>query len=63
MYDDPRWADTVVGLATLGGALSGVAAVVAALVAFLEGEYQAVGLCLVAAALAFGLLANALLRD
>jgi hypothetical protein len=55
--------DTIIGLVTLGGAITGVAGLVAALVAFFSGEFVATGVCLIAAALSFGLLANALIRE
>jgi hypothetical protein len=51
----------VIGWATYGSASIGVLSVLAAVLAF--GDWQGVGLCLIAAALAFGLLANAVLRQ
>jgi hypothetical protein len=55
--------NTIIGLATVGGGIIGIAGFVAALVAFFSGDFVATGLCLVAAALSFGLLANAVLRE
>ena len=55
--------NTMIGLATLGCAVTGVAGFLSAIAAFADGEYIAVGVCLVAAALAFGLLANVVLRE
>lgn len=54
---------TTIGLVTLGGSVSGVASLVAALFPFFDGDYAGAGMCLLAAAMSFGLLANALLRD
>jgi len=55
--------NTIIGLATLGGGVTGVAGFLAALVAFFSGDFVATGVCLIAAALSFGLLANALFRQ
>ena len=52
----------LIGIATLGAAITGVFALLAGLFAFLSGQWQAAGVCLLAASLAFGALANALLR-
>jgi hypothetical protein len=52
----------VVGVATLGSVIAGVIALFASLFAFASGEWQAAGVCLVASAIAFGSLANAVLR-
>jgi hypothetical protein len=52
----------LIGLATVGAAATGVFALFAALLSFASGQWQAAGVCLIAAALAFGALANALLR-
>jgi hypothetical protein len=51
------------GLAALGGVVTGALGLVAALFPFFDGDFTATGLCLIAAALSFGLLANAVLRD
>jgi hypothetical protein len=63
MSENRRQFDTIIGLVTLGGAITGVAGLVVAFVALLSGEFVATGVCLVAAALSFGLLANALIRE
>jgi hypothetical protein len=55
--------NTVLGLAMLGSLIVGIAALLAALAAFIDGDNVAVGLCLAAAALAFGLLSNAVLKS
>jgi len=52
----------LIGLATLGTAITGAASLLLALFAFFSGQWQAAGLCLLAAAFAFGLLGNAMLR-
>jgi hypothetical protein len=52
----------LIGLATLGTAITGAFALLAALFAFVAGQWEAVGVCLLAASVAFGALANALLR-
>ena len=63
MSENRRKFETLIGLVILGGAITGVAGFVAALVAFFSGEFVATGACLIAAALSFGLLANALIRE
>jgi len=55
--------DPVIGLVIVGGSLTGVAGLVAAAVSSFGGDRLATGMCLVGAALAFGLLANAVLRS
>jgi hypothetical protein len=52
----------LIGLTTLGGGVTGALAVLLGLLALVRGDLAASGVCLTAAALAFGLLANALLR-
>lgn len=51
------------GLAILGGMLAGGSALLVALLAAFSGDYTAAGICLAAAGLAFGLLANAFYRS
>ena len=53
----------VAGLAIGGGILTGFAALLGALSWFIGGQPMVGSICLVAAALAFGLTANAVLRD
>jgi hypothetical protein len=62
MSRDRKRLDTIIGLAALGSSITGVVSLIAALFPFFNGEFDAVGLCLIAAALSFGLLANALIR-
>ena len=55
----PVWA----GLSVLGGFIIGIIALLAGILAvFNEYDYIGAGLCFLASALAFGLLANALFR-
>jgi hypothetical protein len=60
MSDNQRQLDAFIGLATLGCGITGIAGFLAALFAFFSGDFVATGVCLTAAALSFGLLANAL---
>jgi len=55
--------DPVIGLVIVGSSLTGVAGLVAAAVSTFTGDHIGVGLCLIGAALAFGLLANAVFRS
>ncbi len=59
-----RRVDAVVALALLGGSATGVVAFLVGLLALLPGREGTVGagLCFLAAGVAFGLLANALIR-
>ena len=52
--------DWLVGLAVYGSALVGAISLVLGLVAVIDGQWQAAGACFIAAAIAFGALANAL---
>ena len=52
----------LIGLATMGSATAGALALFAALFAFVSAQWEAMGVCLLAAGVAFGALANALLR-
>lgn len=49
-------------LSVIGGSATGVLALVIGVLAYLNGNGSTAGTCLLAAAVAFGLLANALLR-
>jgi hypothetical protein len=55
--------NTIIGSTTLGSTLVGIAGFLAAIAALADGDFVAVGACLGAAALAFGLLANAIFRS
>jgi len=57
-----RQSNWLIGVATVGGIITGLGGLFAAFVAFISGQWQAAGVCLIAAALAFGTLANAALR-
>jgi hypothetical protein len=58
--NSPVWA----GLTIIAGFVVGIAAFLAAILAvFNEYDYVGGGLCLLASALIFGLLANSILRD
>ncbi len=52
----------VIGFAALGSCITGVVSLIVALVPLFNGNFLAAGVCLAAAALAFGLLANAMFR-
>jgi len=62
MDEGRKVSNTIIGLAAVGGAFIGVVSFIAALFPFFEGDFTGAGLCLLAAALSFGLLANALYR-
>jgi hypothetical protein len=62
MRETRKSLDILIGLATMGSAAIGVIGLVAALAAFFNGDFAATGLCLIASAFSFGLLANAVLR-
>lgn len=61
MNGNRRTLNRTVGITTLGGSITGIASLLGAFAAFVDGDTIAVGVCLVAAALAFGLLAQAVL--
>jgi len=63
MSKDNKKLDTIIGLAALGSSITGVASLIAAIFPLFSGEFIGVGMCLTAAALSFGLLANAVLRE
>ena len=55
--------DWLIGLSIYGGAITGVAALALALFSFFNGQWPTAATSLIAAAIAFGALANAVLRD
>jgi hypothetical protein len=55
--------NTLIGLALIGSSITGAVSLVAALFPLTEGDFSATGIFLFAAALSFGLLANAMLRE
>jgi hypothetical protein len=50
-------------LAVLGGLVTGIVSLIVAIFSFFNSDWNSTGICLGAAALAFGLVANALLRQ
>ena len=56
-------AETIAGIAVLLAVVTGIAALIVAVFSFAGANWVGAGICLVAAALAFGLVANAVLRD
>lgn len=62
MRDTGRSLNLLIGLSMQGAAITGTLALIAALIAVIQDEFLAAGLCLLAAATAFGLLAMAILR-
>ena len=64
MVDKPRRrAEGLAAAGLFGSALTGFVGLVVALAAAVDGDHGAAGFALLAAAVAFGLLANACLRD
>lgn len=63
MTNSKNNAASIAGLAIIGTCIIGVTSLIAALFTFLSRDFAAVGICLLAAALSFGLLANAVLRE
>ncbi len=55
--------EALIGIAVLAGLVTGAASLLAAAITWINAEWVGLGLCLGAAALAFGLTTNALLRD
>ncbi len=59
---DKAQAETIAGISALLGVATGIASLVVAVFSFFGANFLAAGVCLGAAALAFGLVANAALR-
>jgi hypothetical protein len=55
--------DAIIGTIVVGCLVTGLAGLLGALFAFFSGGWLGAGVCLVAAALALGLAANAVLRE
>ena len=55
--------EAVIGLSVVLGMVTGVLGVIAAVFAFFSYDWMAAGVCIGAAGLAFGLVANAVLRN
>lgn len=62
MSENRRTLDAMIGLATVGSGVTGIASFILALLAFLNADFAAGGTLMLAAALSLGLLANAVLR-
>ena len=63
MSKDHKTLGSMIGIAVFGGAITGIAGFVVGVGAALVGEPVAAGLALIAAAVSFGMLANAVLRE
>lgn len=64
MSDDPKITALTIQLVVLyGGGITGFASLIMALFPFFNGEFLSAGIYLLAAALSFGLMANAVLRE
>jgi hypothetical protein len=62
MKGNPESLDRVLGYAITAGMVVGFAGLIAAVAAFFSTDWVGTGVCLAASGLAFGLVANALLR-
>ena len=62
MTPNPDRARSIAGISVFLGLVTGVAGLVTATFAFFSYNWAGAGICLVAAGLAFGLIANAVLR-
>jgi hypothetical protein len=60
---DSAWLNWLIGLGLLGSAVTGLLGLIAALILLIAGQVVAAAVCLTAAALSFGLMANAILRQ
>jgi len=58
-----RRVDTLIGAACFGAAFTGIIGIIAAIVSVVSMNLVGAGLAVIGASLAFGLLANALLRN
>jgi hypothetical protein len=63
MGEKGSWVGTVMAIALIGGAVTGIASLVTALISILNGDLAAAGACFIGSALSFGLVARALLED
>lgn len=62
MSDGNQRTNTLIGLATIGSVVTGIISLLGALITLLSGEFLPAAVFLIAAALAFGLFAIALIR-
>jgi hypothetical protein len=63
MEKKPNRFNNILGIAVMAALITGLTGFVTGVFAFFNADWTGAGVCLAAAALAFGLLANALLRD
>jgi uncharacterized membrane protein YphA (DoxX/SURF4 family) len=63
MTEARRKGETIAGVAVICGMATGYAALIAAVFAFFSFNWVGAGVCLAAAGLSFGLVANAALRQ
>ncbi len=63
MEKKPSRFEALLGISVIAGLITGLAAFLAAVFAFTNAAWVGVGVCLLAAAFGFGLVANALLRS
>lgn len=63
MTEGRRRGETIAGVAVVCGMVTGYAALIAAVFAFFSFNWVGAGVCLAAAGLSFGLVANAALRQ
>ena len=63
MAEGRRKGETIAGVAVVCGMVTGYAALIAAVFAFFSFNWVGAGVCLGAAGLSFGLVANAALRQ
>ncbi len=64
MSDEPKVTALTIQLATLyGGSITGFVSLIMALFPFFNGDFLSAGIYLLAAALSFGLMANAVLHE
>ena len=64
MSNDPKITALTIQLTTLyGGGITGFASLIMALFPFFNGDFLSAGIYMLAAALSFGLVANAVLRE
>ena len=62
MSDSSEKRNFIIGAACAGGITTGAFALIAGSYAFVYKEFISMGICLISAALAFGLVASAILR-
>mgnify|MGYP006303393375 CR=1 FL=1 len=63
MAQEEKRPESIVGVTVIAGQVTGFIGLLGAIFAFFTDEWVGVGACLIASALAFGLIANAMLRQ